>query len=103
MYAVSHIVTPLLAAGPFLWHCECNFRSGYVYNELTGLCDTQQCADGVTFCFAPGTCNDAATSSSCDCPAGSAGVNCETREEKEQENNVCICKLYTGLHLHVHT
>ena len=67
----------MFAAGDHLWDCECEFDSGYILNPVSGLCDVEQCSDGTTFCFAPGVCIDGQDSSSCSCPPGTTGDNCE--------------------------
>ena len=69
----------IAANANFIYNCECEFRSGFVYNEITGLCDTMQCLDGETFCFAPGICDETELDrSTCSCPEGTTGTNCET-------------------------
>ena len=56
--------------------CACD--EGYIWNDDSGFCDVQLCADSNAFCRNGGSCVDGAISSTCDCPAGTTGVNCET-------------------------
>ena len=45
---------------------------------VAGVCDTELCDDGHTFCLNGGYCSDSATDSFCECPPGITGANCET-------------------------
>ena len=47
---------------------------------MSGGCDTQWCETGETFCMNGGSCVSDVTSSSCSCPPGVTGVNCETTD-----------------------
>ena len=58
------------------YQCECD--EGYIWNYDNGHCDVELCRDGDHFCRNGGTCVNGNTDSSCSCPPGITGTNCET-------------------------
>ena len=78
----SHVCELLLLFFCTEFQCECdyniNHQSGYTANEITGICDTEQCDDPRVFCLNGGECQNRGDSSWCHCPEGTTGVNCES-------------------------